>query len=186
MDSVATAAGESGTVSFNDTSLSDTFSTSFTTAGTKNVGSFFLDEPVENSGNVSVGFHFDLGNDQIDFSAGQTVTQSYSVTVADGQSPSQTVNQTISVSIGGPGNDHFVFAPGVGADTILNFHSQNDTLELDHFANTQTTQELQSLITSDVHGDAIINLGHNDSITLAGVTAPQMQQIIQAGHVLLH
>jgi hypothetical protein len=45
---------------------------------------------------------------------------------------------------------------------------------------------LQALITTNVHGDAVINLGHNDSITLAGVSAPQLQQIIQAGHVLLH
>jgi len=79
-----------------------------------------------------------------------------------------------------------VFAPGIGADTITNFNPQQDTIELDHFANTQTVQELQSLITPDVHGDAVINLGHNDSITVAGVNAAQLQQAIQAGHVLLH
>jgi len=45
---------------------------------------------------------------------------------------------------------------------------------------------LQSLITTDVHGDAVLNLGHDDSITFAGTTAAQVQQFIQAGHVLLH
>jgi hypothetical protein len=45
---------------------------------------------------------------------------------------------------------------------------------------------LQSLITSDAHGDAVINLGHNDSMTLANVTTPQLQQAILAGHVVLH
>ena len=94
--------------------------------------------------------------------------------------------QTVSVTIGGPGNDNFVFAPGLGADTITNFNAQQDTLELDHFANVQTAQELQALISTDAHGDAVINLGHNDSVTLAGVTDAQLQHIIQAGHVLLH
>ncbi len=97
-----------------------------------------------------------------------------------------TRTQTVSVTVGGPGNDNFVFHPGIGADTITNFNPQQDTIELDHFADAQTVQELQSLITTDAHGDAVINLGHNDSITLAGVTPAQMQQVIQAGHVLLH
>ena len=47
-------------------------------------------------------------------------------------------------------------------------------------------QELESLISTDMHGDAVLDLGHNDSITLAGVTTPQLQQAIQTGHVLLH
>jgi len=47
-------------------------------------------------------------------------------------------------------------------------------------------QELQSLVGSNTHGDAAINLGHNDSITIAGETPTQLQQLIQAGHVLLH
>ena len=92
----------------------------------------------------------------------------------------------MSVTIGGPGNDNFVFAPGIGADTITNFNVQQDTLSLDHFANVQTVQELQALISTDAHGDAVINLGHNDSVTLAGVTDTQLQQVIHAGHVLLH
>jgi len=45
---------------------------------------------------------------------------------------------------------------------------------------------MQSLVTTDVHGDAVIDLGHNDSITLAGITGEQAQQMVQAGHVLLH
>ena len=79
-----------------------------------------------------------------------------------------------------------MFAPGIGADTITNFNPQQDTIELDHFANAQTVQELQSLITTDAHGDAVINLGNHDSITLPGTTAAQLLQVIQAGHVLLH
>jgi hypothetical protein len=95
-------------------------------------------------------------------------------------------NQAGSVSVGGPGNDNFVFHPGVGADTIVNFDPTHDTIELDHFANAQTVQQLESLITSDAHGDAVIALGNHDSITVAGVTAAHMQQAAQSGHVLMH
>jgi hypothetical protein len=123
---------------------------------------------------------------QPNLAAGQVETQSYNVTVADAQNPAANSEQTVSVSVGGPGNDNFVFAPGIGADTITNFNVQQDTLALDHFANVQSVQELQALITSDAHGDAVINLGHNDSVTLAGVTDTQLQQVIHAGHVLLH
>ena len=100
--------------------------------------------------------------------------------------PGAQLEQNASVSIGGADGDHFVFAPGIGAENVTNFNTQQDTIELDHFSNAQTIQELQSLITTDTHGDAVINLGHNDSVTLDGVTTQQLQQGIQAGHVLLH
>ena len=103
----------------------------------------------------------------------------------DGHQPGSEVNQNTSVAIGGDG-DHFVFTPGLGAETVTNFNAQQDTIELDHFTNAQTVQELQSLITTNAHGDAVIDLGHHDSVTLAGVTTPELQQVIQAGHVLLH
>ncbi len=141
---------------------------------------------MQSSGNVSVDFNFLADNDQAALSQGQTLTQSYNVAIADAENPAKDVTQTVSVTIGGPGNDNFVFAPGIGADTITNFNPQHDSLELAHFANVQTAQELQALISTDAHGDAMINLGHNDSVTLAGVTETQLQQVIQAGHVLLH
>jgi hypothetical protein len=159
---------------------------SFTPDGSGYVGTFSLDTVIESNGSASVGFEFSLGNDQINLAADQTLTQSYNVGVTDPQNSAVNLNQTVSVMIGGPGNDNFVFHPGIGDDAIANFNPQQDTIELDNFANVQTVQQLEALITSDLHGDAMINLGHNDSITLAGVTAPQLQQIIQAGHVLLH
>jgi hypothetical protein len=96
------------------------------------------------------------------------------------------VNPAASVSLGGAGNDNFVFHPGTGAETIANFNPQQDTIELNHFTDVQTVQELQSLIANDAHGNAMIDLGHHDSITLTGVTTSELQQVIQAGHVLLH
>jgi len=184
--SSATSGGASGNIAFADANSADTLSTNVSPDGSSYVGSFSADSPTESNGNVSIGFQFDFANDQINLAPGETLTQSYNVTLADAQNPTTSQSQTVSVSIGGPGSDNFVFAPGIGADTITNFKPQQDTIELDHFANAQAVQELQSLVTTDVHGDAMINLGHNDSITLAGVTAGQLQQIIQAGHVLLH
>ena len=96
-------------------------------------------------------------------------------------------NPSPSVSVGGPGNDNFVFQPGIGADTIVNFNPQADTIELDHFANIQNVQQLAALIGTDAHGDAVIELGHNDSITLPGVTQSYLQAHLQSlvdGHYL--
>ena len=138
------------------------------------------------SGNGSVGF---LPNDeQITFGQNGEVTYTLDSGTTAGTT---TQNQTTFVAnggavVGGPGNDNFVFQPGMGAGTITNFNPQQDTLTFDHFAEAQTTQELQSLITTDAHGDAMINLGHNDSVTLSGVTTAQLQQAIQSSHVLLH
>ena len=89
-------------------------------------------------------------------------------------------NPSPSVSVGGPGNDNFVFQPGIGADTVANFNPQVDTIELDHFANVQNVQQLAALIGTDAHGDAVIELGHNDSITLPGVTQSYLQAHLQS------
>ncbi len=184
VQSSATADGVSGSITFADDQGSGAQSASFTPDGSDYLGHFSLGAVTQGNGAASV--EFDFNNDQINLAPGKTLTQSYNVSVNDAQNPAASQNQTVSVSIGGPGNDHFVFAPGIGSDTITNFKPQQDTIELDHFANEQNVQELQSLVTTDVHGDAFINLGHSDSITLPGVTAAQMQQVIQAGHVLLH
>ena len=74
------------------------------------------------------------------------------------RTPQRRQTRPTSVSIGGPGNDHFVFTPGVGADSVANFNPHHDTVELNHSAETQNIQELQSLVTPDAHGDASINL----------------------------
>ena len=85
-----------------------------------------------------------------------------------------------SVLVAGPGNDSFVFHPGIGADTVANFNPQNDTIELDHFANVQNVQQLAALIGTDALGDAVIELGHNDSITLPSVTQSYLQAHLQS------
>ena len=126
-------------------------------------------------------FEFPLTDAQINLAPGQTATQAYSnVTAPNLQNPTQTTTGTMSVSIGGPGDDNFIFAPGMGADTIVNFNPQADTIELEHFANLQNVQQLAALVTPDAHGDAVIELGHNDSITLPGVTQSYLQAHLQS------
>jgi hypothetical protein len=176
----------SGALTFAATDTTDLPAASFSPENADDVGSFFLDPAHVSANIVSIGYEFDFSSDQIEPAPGKTLTQSFNVSLADAQNPAATQSQTVSVTIGGAGNDNFVFTPGVGADTVVNFNPQQDTIELDHFAKVQTIQELQSLITTDAHGDAVINLGHADSITVAGVTEAQLQQIVQSGHVLLH
>ena len=186
VDSVATASGASGGITFADENSADALSPSFSPEGSNYLGNFSVDQISTSNGNATVNWEFDFSNDQVSLTSGQTLTQSYNVALSDAQNPAANQSQTVSVTIGGPGNDNFVFAPGVGADTVVNFNPQQDTIELDHFSAAQTVQQLQSLITTDTHGDAVIDLGHNDSITLANTTTAQLQQAIQAGHVLLH
>jgi hypothetical protein len=106
--------------------------------------------------------------------------------VTDIQQSTTDGGQSPWVTVGGPNGDQFVFTPGLGAETAANFNPQQDFIELDHFANVQTTQELESLVTTDAHGYVQIDLGHHDSITFVNTTTQQVQQAIQAGHVLLH
>jgi hypothetical protein len=164
----------------------DSLTATFAPEGSDYIGTFTLGALTKSNGAASLGFEFDLGNDQINLGPGQTLTQSYGIAVTDAQNPAMNVSRTVSVSIGGLGNDNFVFHPGIGLDTIVNFDPQHDTIELDHFTNIQSMQQLESLITADVHGDAVIALGHHDSITVAGVTAAQLQQLAQTGHVIMH
>jgi hypothetical protein len=91
--------------------------------------------------------------------------------------PANSGNTPTSVEVG---NDTFVFNPGFGADTILNFNQQSDSIELDHFANIQSIQQLTSLIATNAHGDAVIELGHSDSITLPGMTPSYLQAHLQS------
>ena len=167
-----------GAISVASAEPENALSASFTAEGAGYAGNFSLTPVGTVDGNAVVGWEFDLGNDQINLAPGQTATQSYNVSVNEGSNT--LLNQTVSVSLGGAGNDNFVFAPGMGADTIANFDPQHDTIELDHFANVQSVQQLASMITTDIHGDAVIDLGNHDSITIPGMNATQLQQVLQS------
>jgi hypothetical protein len=98
---------------------------------------------------------------------------------ADGTHSSAT--QAVTVTVAGPGNDAFVFHPGVGSETIVNAASA-DTIELDGFASVANSHQLAQLLSEAQAGqsqslfaaangghDTVINLGNHDSITLTNV-----------------
>ncbi len=184
-----TAAGQSaaatadGTVTFVNVDSSDTATASFTPNDAGYAGTFSLDPVSQSNGSASVGWEFSLAHDQINLVPGETSTQSYGVNVTEAHG--STMSQTVAVSIGGASDDNFVFHPGLGADTIVNFNPQSDSIELNGFSNIQSEQQLASLITNDAHGDAELNLGHNDSVTLPGMTAAELHAVLQTA-VHLH
>jgi hypothetical protein len=167
-----------GDISFDDPSDGHVSAT-YSPDGKSYVGTFHLDTASENNGTGSVDWSFDFSN--VALAPGKTLTQSYDVTLT-GQHDS-TATQQISVSIGGPGNDTFVFNPGVGADTIVNFNAHADHIDLEHFANINNYQELTEAVTADAHGNAVIELGHGDSITVAGLSENALKANL---HSLVH
>ena len=105
------------------------------------------------------------------------VTQSYVVAVSEGSNT--ILHETVSVSVGTTHSDNFVFTPGIGADTIINFNALGgDTIDLTHFTNITTVAQLQAATTTDAHGDEVINLGNHDSITIAGMNAQQFHNVL--------
>jgi hypothetical protein len=141
-------------------------------------GAFHVETHNASDGTGSVDWTFDFSN--VAVQPGKTLTQSYDVSL---EQNGATTSQQVSVSIGGPGNDTFHFNPGVGADTIVNFNAQNDHIDLGNFANIQNYHELQEAITQDAHGDAVIGLGHGDSVTVAGLSENALKASL---HSLVH
>lgn len=193
---VAAAPIASGQIQFVDPDSADTHTATFIANDTGYVGTMTLDDPTHNNSHVtestgatpgSVAWHLDLTPEQIQaIPVNQTITQSYNVTITDAHN--NITAQEISVSIGGPGNDNFVFTASQhsGADTIANFSPSVDTIELDGY-NTITNANIAAAITSDgvdaSHGNAVINLGHGDSVTVAGVTEVYLQQHLNLIHL---
>jgi hypothetical protein len=132
-----------------------------------------------------VAWHFNLTSQEIDsIPVNEVLTQSYNVIITD--SHNATATQTVSVSIGGQGGDHFVFDfnTRLGADTIVNFNTSADTIDLEGYAAVSTHDQLVATLASNgadaTHGDAVINLGNGDSITVVGVTQEYLQQHVDS------
>ena len=121
------------------------------------------------NGCETAAFNFDDFNGQLQITTvnGNTLITDPAVSTASSHP---------SVSIGGPGDDTFLFHPGEGAETINNFNPQANTIELDHFANVQNAQALAVAVTIDAHSDAVLELGHGDSVTILGVSGTYLQQ----------
>jgi Ca2+-binding RTX toxin-like protein len=94
-------------------------------------------------------------------------------------------NETISgfagndTLFGGAGADRFVFGHGTGQDSVGDFVSGSDKLDLSAFG-FASFAAVQAA-THDVGGSAVIDLGGGDSVTLSGFLAAQLQ----SGDVIL-
>jgi Ca2+-binding RTX toxin-like protein len=73
---------------------------------------------------------------------------------------------------GGAGADKFVFAHGTGQDTVGDFVSGTDKLDLTAFGFASYQDVINA--THDVGGNAVIDLGNGDQVTLTGVTTAQL------------
>ena len=98
-----------------------------------------------------------LGRDQFNFGSGWTAGQSDGVSAAEGQRASSE-NQSASVSLGGPGNDNFIFHPSLGTD-VRHFEPPAAATEFDQFSSAQD-RHWSSL----VKADAIEFTPHSDGI----------------------
>lgn len=93
---------DSGAIAFDDLDVSDTHSASFTPQGGGYVGTFSLD-PVNQAGD-NVGWNFAVDDSVIDaLDEGETLTQTYTVAIDDGNGG--TVTQDVTVTITGEGDN---------------------------------------------------------------------------------
>ncbi len=89
--------------------------------------------------------------------------------------------------IGGGSHDTFVFGSGGGRDVVMDFHA-GDVLQIQqniNGLNVQTAQDLLSHISSDGHGNSVIDLGNGDSVTLVGVQPHDLEQHLST-YVKIH
>jgi len=75
---------------------------------------------------------------------------------------------------GEAGADSFIFAPGDGNDTVLDFVSLEDLLDVSAFGFADGAAVLA--VTADQNGSAVISLSAGNSITLDGVLTASLDQ----------
>jgi VCBS repeat-containing protein len=113
-----------GSIAFSDVETSDTHSASFTPDGSGYLGTFSLDPVTESGGNGSLAWHYSVNNADIQFLAqGQTLIQSYSVSVTD--SHGATTVQDVTIAIDGA-ND----APTAVSENVVTDVGPNGTVDI--------------------------------------------------------
>lgn len=92
---------------------------------------------------------------------GQNGYNGYTI-VTDPPSADSSTPSGPSVSIGGAGNDSFVFHPGMGAEPTSYFRAPTDALALGSISSVHTTPLAQSVFAADGQAGDSIDLGHHD------------------------
>ena len=108
-----------GSIAFSDVETSDTHTAGFTPDGSGYIGTFSLDPVTESSGSGSFAWHYSVGNADIQFLAqGQTLLQSYSVSITDSHGASTVQDVTIAIAGSNDAptavNDNVIADAGVG------------------------------------------------------------------------
>jgi VCBS repeat-containing protein len=114
-----------GSIAFSDVETADTHVASFTPQDSGYVGTFSLDASVsESGGSGSVGWHYSVDNADIQFLAqGQTLVQTYNVTITDDHGASTV--QTVSIALDGS-ND----APTAVSENVITDVGPNGTVDI--------------------------------------------------------
>jgi hypothetical protein len=125
------------------------------------------------NGSGSVAWHFTLTNTEVQqFFArpsGPPIAQSYDVTINEGDAGGS-VTQRVGLTAGSLSHDTFIFAPDDGHNTVLNFQSGQDAIDVADFGLSEA--ELQILI--DASSGDTIDFGGGDSLTLTGIDVAQL------------
>ena len=75
---------------------------------------------------------------------------------------------------GSGGGDVFVFARPIGNDLVYNFDVALDKIDLIGFNNVASFSDIQTNLTDDANGNAVIAIGAGETITLPGVDASSL------------
>jgi VCBS repeat-containing protein len=144
-----------GAISFADVETGDTHTATFLAQGTDYFGTFSLDPVIEAAGSGAVAWHFTVNNSDIQFLAqGQSLTQVYTVAVADDHGAAAT--QDITVTINGT-ND----APTATGETVITDAGANGTIDIPGWA----------LAANDSDPDTTDTLSANQILSSSGGTA---------------
>ncbi|TPQ36289.1 hypothetical protein C2U70_13120 [Bradyrhizobium guangdongense] len=161
-----------GSISFSDIETADTHTASFTPQGSGYVGSFSLDPVSEVPGSGSVAWHYTVDNADIQFLAqGQTLVQTYAVTILDDNGASTV--QNVSIAINGA-ND----APTAVGETVVADADAGGTVDIPAWALALNDTDPDTIdhvsfgsLTSSTDGSAASGAGHVfffDDATLGG------------------
>ncbi len=91
----------------------------------------------------------------------------------------------VSVSIGGPRNDNFVFHPANPTDTSVKLECDKTPVHSIDVADAELGRHLALFITGG-DGDAVTEYGYHDASALPDAATTQLQQIAQAHYIHSH
>lgn len=80
--------------------------------------------------------------------------------------------------LGGGGADLFLFEPGWGSDTVVDFQDNTDTLKLDGFAGVSDAGDALAKATQD-SADVVFDFGAGDVLRVTGVTKAALSDDIE-------